>query len=100
MPNPIRNGRYGKTNGKPRGTRRPRIRPATPRRPRGRVASADAEVVADELTSSVTDLIPSRLRRLGECAAEWWQQRAQRFAGDQPRDHGVGPDGLVGIGDQ
>ena len=51
-------------------TRRPRGRAA--RRPRGRAASASS---TSERANSLGDLIPGRLRRLRERAAERWQQR-------------------------
>src|SRR5690348_11364843 len=101
MPNAIRNGKYGRMNGNPRVERGPRVLPGqVVRRPRIRVASALAGVRAGGLASSVDDMISSRLGGLGECVAEWLQQRTQRFSGDQSRDDGVGPDGLVWIGDE
>src|SRR6478735_11673481 len=90
MPKTMRNGRYGRTNGKPRGTWRPRVR----------VASTCSEIAADELKSLlVHDLVPGRLRVVRETAAERRQQAAQRLPRNQTRDDGVRPDRLVLVGD-
>src|SRR6478735_6352764 len=90
MPKTMRNGRYGRTNGKPRGTWRPRVR----------VASTCSEVAADELKSLlVHDLVPGRLRVVGETFAERRQLVAERLARDELRDDGGRPDGLIRIGD-
>src|SRR6266545_2105660 len=91
MPNTRRNGRYGRTNGRPR----------APRRPRLRVTCARVALRVGGFTSSLPDDRVSRsLGRLSEAVAERLNQGAQRLAGDQLGDHGVGPDGLVRIRDQ
>src|SRR4051794_15982779 len=89
MPNRNRKGRYARTNGNPE----------SKRRPRQRVASLSSNVTADAVTASVRDLIAGRLRRLPQAGAERRQQRAQRLAGDELRDDGVGPYRLVRVGD-
>src|SRR6476619_3832662 len=90
MPKTIRNGRYGRTKGRPRGTWRPRVR----------VASTCSEVAADELKSLlVHDLVPGRLRVVRETFAERRQLVAERLARDELRDDGGRPNGLVWIGD-
>src|SRR4051812_30116841 len=93
MPKTTRNGRYGKTKG------RPRVPRAT-WRPRVRVASTWSEVAADELKSLLLrHLVPGRLRVVRETLAERRQLVAQRLARDELRDDGGRPDGLVRIGD-
>src|SRR5689334_19207382 len=90
MPNTIMSGRYGRTNGRPRGTWRPRTR----------VASMCSDVAVDELKPLLAhDLVSGRLRIVRETTAECGQQAAQGLARDQTRDHGVRPDRLVLIGD-
>src|SRR5512133_4141804 len=101
MPNRIRNGRYGRTNGRPGPLPSPRVRSTAARSPRLRGACAYGEGTADELTSSLLgNLIPSGLSRVCQAVPEWLQQRAQRLAGHQLRDDGVGPDGLIGVRDE
>src|SRR6185436_13485370 len=90
MPKTMRNGRYGRTNGNPRGTWRPRVR----------VASTCSEVAADELKPLlVHDLVPGRLRVVRKTFAERRQLAAARLVGDGLRDDGGRLGGLIRIGD-
>src|SRR5436305_12742458 len=99
MPKTIRNGRYGRTNGKPRRLREPR----RPRGPRLRVAPALNAFGLDRLKRRISvpdDLVTRGLRGLCELVAEWLQERAQGLARHELRDDGVRPDWLIRIGDE
>src|SRR3954454_2354776 len=101
MPNAIRNGRYGRTNGRPRPPCRRRLRAAAPRRPRLGAASVYGAVGEDRLTrSALGDLVAGRLGRMGQTVPERLHERGERLAGDELRHDAIGPDGLVGIGDE
>src|SRR4249920_1347059 len=90
MPKTIRNGKYGRTKGRPRGTWRPRLR----------VASTCSDVAADVLKSLlVHDPVPGRLRVVRETLAERRQLVAERLARYELRDDGGRPDRLVLVGD-